>query len=125
MQLRLRAQNLIKYASGKRLQLDHDLLALQRVLNKRVPKWCGGGLATAENFGTVPKFSAESTDASQRYKLEHKYLCKFSKTAVTLRIICCDIFSFIRLLLLSYKFCFHEEKYMIPLSSNSMRSTAQ
>ena len=40
MQLRLRAQNLIKYASGKRLQLDRDLLALQRALNNRVPKWC-------------------------------------------------------------------------------------
>ena len=86
---------------------------------------CGGGLATAANFGTVPKFSAESTDASQRYKLERKYLCEFSKTAVTLRFICCDIFRFIRLLLLSYEFCFYEEKYMIPLYSNSTRSTAQ
>ena len=27
---------------------------------------CGGGLATAANFRTVPKFSAESIDASQR-----------------------------------------------------------
>lgn len=39
MQLRLRAQNLIKYTSGKCLQLDYDLLALQRALNNRVPKW--------------------------------------------------------------------------------------
>ena len=33
MRPRLRAQNLIKY------QLDRDLLALQRALNNRVPKW--------------------------------------------------------------------------------------
>ncbi|XP_068686090.1 uncharacterized protein [Montipora foliosa] len=39
MRPRLRAQNLIKYASGKRLQLDRDLLALQRALNNRVPEW--------------------------------------------------------------------------------------
>ena len=36
---RLRVQNLIKYASGKHLQLDRDLLALQRALNNRVPEW--------------------------------------------------------------------------------------
>ena len=36
---RLQAQNLIKYASGKRLQLDCDLLALQRALKNRVPEW--------------------------------------------------------------------------------------
>ena len=39
MRPRLRAQNPIKYASGKRLQLDRDLLALQRALNNRVAEW--------------------------------------------------------------------------------------
>ena len=39
MGLRLRVQNLVKYASGKLLQLDRDLLALQRALNNRVPEW--------------------------------------------------------------------------------------
>ena len=62
------AQNLIKYASGKRLQLDLDLLALQRALNNRVPEmgveedW-RLPLILEQNF---PKLSAESTDASQR-----------------------------------------------------------
>ena len=31
--------NISKYASGKRLHLDRDLLALQRALNNRVPEW--------------------------------------------------------------------------------------
>lgn len=39
MRPRLQAQNLINYASGKHLQLDRDLLALQRELNNRVPEW--------------------------------------------------------------------------------------
>ena len=64
----IRAQNLIKYASGKRLQLDRDLLALQRALNNRVPEWGVEEdwrlpLILEQNF---PKLSAESTDASQR-----------------------------------------------------------
>ena len=80
---------------------------------------CGRGLATAANFGTVSKFSAENTDASQRYKLECKDLCEFPKTAVKLRIISCDTFSFIRLLLMSYELSFYEEKYMISLSNSS------
>ena len=38
MRPRLKAQNLLKYGSGKRIQLDRDLLILQRALNK-VPDW--------------------------------------------------------------------------------------
>ena len=85
----------------------------------------GRGLATAANFGTVSKFSAESTDTSQRYKLERKDLWEVPKTEVKLRIISCNTFSFIRLLLMSYELCFYEGKYMIPLSSNWMRFTVQ
>jgi len=36
---RLKAQNPLKYGSGNRLRLDHDLLVLQRALNNKVPEW--------------------------------------------------------------------------------------
>ena len=36
---RLRAQNLLNYATGKRMQLDRDPLILQRALNNKVPNW--------------------------------------------------------------------------------------
>ena len=39
MRPRLRAQNLLKYATGKRIQLDRDLLILQRALNNKIPEW--------------------------------------------------------------------------------------
>ena len=35
----LKAQNLLKYGTGKRIQLDRDLLILQRALNNKVPDW--------------------------------------------------------------------------------------
>ena len=38
MRPRLKAQNLLKYSSGNRVRLDHDLLILQRAL-KKVPEW--------------------------------------------------------------------------------------
>ena len=38
MQPRLKAQNLLKYGTGKRMQLDRDLI-LQRALNNKVPDW--------------------------------------------------------------------------------------
>ena len=37
MRPRLKAQNLLKYGTGKRMQLDRDLLILQRALNNKVP----------------------------------------------------------------------------------------
>ena len=39
MRPRLKAQNLLKYGTGKRMQLDRDLLILQRALNNKVPDW--------------------------------------------------------------------------------------
>ena len=39
MRPRLKAQNLLKYGTGKRIQLDCDLLILQRALNNKVPDW--------------------------------------------------------------------------------------
>ena len=39
MRPRLKAQNLLKYGSGKRIHLDRDLLILQRALNNKVPDW--------------------------------------------------------------------------------------
>ena len=39
MRPRLKAQNLLKYGNGKRMQLDGDLLILQRALNNKVPGW--------------------------------------------------------------------------------------
>ena len=36
---RLRAQNLLNYGTGKRMQLDRDPLILQRALNNKVPNW--------------------------------------------------------------------------------------
>ena len=36
---RLKTQNLLKYGTGKRIQLDRDLLILQRALNNKVPYW--------------------------------------------------------------------------------------
>ena len=39
MRPRLKAQNLLKYGTGKRMQLDRDLLILQRRLNNKVPDW--------------------------------------------------------------------------------------
>ena len=37
MRPRLKAQNLLKYGSGKRIHLDRDLLILQRALTNKVP----------------------------------------------------------------------------------------
>lgn len=42
MRPRLRAQNLVKYGSGKRIQLDRDLLVLHRAMNNRIPEWSEG-----------------------------------------------------------------------------------
>ena len=39
MRPRLKAQDLLKYGTGKRTQLDRDLLILQRALNNKVPDW--------------------------------------------------------------------------------------
>ena len=39
MRPRLKAQNLLKYGTGKLMQLDRDLLILQRALNNKVPDW--------------------------------------------------------------------------------------
>ena len=39
MRPRLKAQNLLKYGTGKQMQLDRDLLILQRALNNKVPDW--------------------------------------------------------------------------------------
>lgn len=39
MRPRLRSQNLVKYGSGKRIQLDRDLLVLQKALNNKIPEW--------------------------------------------------------------------------------------
>ena len=39
MRPRLKAQNLLKYGIGKRMQLDRHLLILQRALNNKVPDW--------------------------------------------------------------------------------------
>ena len=39
MRPRLKAQNLLKYGTRKRIQLDRDLLILQRALNNKVPDW--------------------------------------------------------------------------------------
>ena len=39
MRPRLKAQNLLKYGTGKPMQLDRDLLSLQRALNNKVPDW--------------------------------------------------------------------------------------
>lgn len=39
MRPRLKAQNLLKYGSGKRMLLDSALLVLQRTLNNKVPEW--------------------------------------------------------------------------------------
>ena len=36
---RLRAQHLLNYSTGKRMQLDRDPLILQRALNNKVPNW--------------------------------------------------------------------------------------
>ena len=36
---RLKAQNLLQYGTGKRIQLSRDLLILQRALNNKVPDW--------------------------------------------------------------------------------------
>lgn len=36
---RLKAQNLLKCGTGKRMQLDRDLLILQRAFNNKVPEW--------------------------------------------------------------------------------------
>ena len=41
MRPRLKAQNLLKNGTGKRMQLDRDLLILQRALNNKVPDWLG------------------------------------------------------------------------------------
>ena len=38
MSPRLKAQNLLKY-NGKRIQLDRDLLILQRALSNKIPEW--------------------------------------------------------------------------------------
>ena len=35
---RLKTQNLLKYGTGKRIQLDRILLTLQRALNNKVPE---------------------------------------------------------------------------------------
>ena len=42
MQPRLKAQNLLKYGTGKRKQLDRDLLILQKALNNKVLDWPEG-----------------------------------------------------------------------------------
>ena len=42
MRPRLKAQDLLKYGTGKRIQLDRDLLILQRALNNKVPDWPEG-----------------------------------------------------------------------------------
>ena len=42
MRPRLKAQNLLKYGTRKRMQLDRDLLILQRALNNKVPDWPEG-----------------------------------------------------------------------------------
>ena len=39
MRPRLKAQNLLQYGTGKLMQLDRDLLILQRALNNKVPDW--------------------------------------------------------------------------------------
>ena len=39
MRPRLHAQNLLKYGAGKRIQLDRDLLILQRALGNKIPEW--------------------------------------------------------------------------------------
>ena len=39
MRPRFKAQNLLKYSTGKQVQLDRDLLILQRALNYEVSHW--------------------------------------------------------------------------------------
>ena len=39
MRPRLKAQTLLQYGTGKLMQLDRDLLILQRALNNKVPDW--------------------------------------------------------------------------------------
>ena len=39
MRPRLKAQNLLKYGAGKQIQLNRDLLILQRALDNKVPDW--------------------------------------------------------------------------------------
>ena len=39
MRPRLKAQNLLKYGTGKRMQLDRDLQILHRALTNKVPDW--------------------------------------------------------------------------------------
>jgi len=66
MRLRLRAQNLIKYASRKRLQLDRDLLALQRALNNRVRKW------GVEEDWRLPKILEQFQNSQLKALMPHK-----------------------------------------------------
>ena len=78
MRPRLRAQNLVKYANGQRLQLDRDLLALQRALNNRVPEW------GVEEDWRLPIILEQFQNSQLKALMPHKDLCEVPKTRVTI-----------------------------------------